>query len=264
MFNKLSNRQVRPEHNLFLRAKDDCPMIVAHRGANDEAPENTWPALCRCVELGVDVVELDIRFSRNSVPYSFHDPILNRTTNGTGAFRLRSSRYIDRLDAGTWFSEEFAGERIPKVEEIFAELGHQVSFYLDVKNGSLQQLQQLIRKHGMVNRVFVWFARARRARRFRRLAPDIPLKLNIDDPQQLYHRVLPVGATLVEVELERLSEELVDACRSAGVALMARCGAPDPEAYRQCNELGVDLINLDHPALYIRSFGNALSTPEVD
>jgi len=75
--------------------------IVVHRGANDVAPENTMASAQACIDLGADYVEIDVWRSLDGVHYIMHDPKLDRTTNGRGLIALRTSRYIDRLDAGS-------------------------------------------------------------------------------------------------------------------------------------------------------------------
>ena len=90
--------------------------IVAHRGANHLAPENTIAAAQKCVELGVDYVEIDVRTSKDGVMYLLHDKTLDRTMDGTGEIKERESSYIDSLDAGSWFSSNFSGEKVPRLE----------------------------------------------------------------------------------------------------------------------------------------------------
>ena len=104
--------------------------IVAHRGANHLAPENTFAAAQKCVELRVDYVEIDVRTSKDGVMYILHDKTLDRTTNGTGEISARSSDYIDTLDAGSWFGSEFSGEKVPRLKpflEAFPRKRHRVA-----------------------------------------------------------------------------------------------------------------------------------------
>ena len=61
-----------------------------HRGASGDAPENTLPAFRRALELGAFEVELDVQLSRDNVVVLFHDPRLDRKTDGSGAVRLLS------------------------------------------------------------------------------------------------------------------------------------------------------------------------------
>lgn len=93
------------------------PLVIAHRGASSSAPENTLAAFERALELGTDMVELDVRFSLDGHPVVIHDHTVGRTTDGSGEVAGLSLRQLRRLDAGAWFSARFAGQTIPTLQE---------------------------------------------------------------------------------------------------------------------------------------------------
>ncbi len=110
--------------------------VVAHRGASGHAPENTLAAFRRAVELGATFIETDLQFSRDLRVVAIHDDTLDRTTTGRGPVRNLTLAELRRLDAGSWFGPQFAGERIPTLEEILAFASEaDVVFYLEVKAG---------------------------------------------------------------------------------------------------------------------------------
>jgi glycerophosphoryl diester phosphodiesterase len=93
-------------------------LVIAHRGASALAPENTMASFQRALAAGADMIELDVHLSADNEVMVIHDPTLNRTTNGRGRVRDHSYRELSKLDAGTWFAEKFAGERIPLLAEV--------------------------------------------------------------------------------------------------------------------------------------------------
>ena len=93
-------------------------LVIAHRGASAVAPENTLAAFREAVRVGADLIELDVRLSRDGVVVVFHDRDLSRTTNGAGPVAARTFSDLKRLDAGGYFSSRFEGERIPALEEV--------------------------------------------------------------------------------------------------------------------------------------------------
>ena len=95
------------------------PLILAHRGASAEAPENTLVAFRRARELGADGVELDVTLTRDHVPVVIHDDTVDRTTDGHGSVSAMTVLEIKHLDAGKWKSQEFLGEAIPTLAEVF-------------------------------------------------------------------------------------------------------------------------------------------------
>lgn len=112
------------------------PQIVAHRGASAEAPENTLAAFRRAIEIGVDAVELDVHLTSDGEPVVIHDPMLDRTTDGRGLVRDQTLAAMRRLDAGRWFGERFAGERVPTLAEAL-DLLRPVRVIVEVKNGPI-------------------------------------------------------------------------------------------------------------------------------
>jgi glycerophosphoryl diester phosphodiesterase len=102
-------------------APNTQPLIIAHRGDSISAPENTMAAFMAAIKNGADYLEIDVRPTKDGVPIVIHDSTLDRTTNGTGAVKQLTYAEIQHLDAGSWFSPEFAAERVPTLEEVLNE-----------------------------------------------------------------------------------------------------------------------------------------------
>ena len=95
------------------------PVIFAHRGASGTHPENTMVAFRAAAEKGTDGIELDVQMTGDGEIVIIHDELVNRTTNGRGAIERMTAREVAALDAGSWFSPAFAGEKIPTLHEFF-------------------------------------------------------------------------------------------------------------------------------------------------
>lgn len=130
-----------------MTTEDDGPEIIAHRGYSARAPENTLAALEAAFEAGADAVEFDLHTAACGTPVLFHDPMLSRTTNGVGPVRRRTFSQLASLDAGGWFSSDFAGERIPSLEEAFLACRGRVGrVYAEVKGfRELEDLDRMVR-----------------------------------------------------------------------------------------------------------------------
>jgi glycerophosphoryl diester phosphodiesterase len=105
--------------------------VVAHRGASAESPENTMAAFGRAAELGADAIEFDVHLTADGHPVVMHDQMLDRTTTGTGPVFATIWSDLAELDAGAWYSPEFAGEHIPTLSEVLAL--EQLEFELELK-----------------------------------------------------------------------------------------------------------------------------------
>lgn len=110
------------------------PSMIAHRGTRVWAPENTLSAFKIAHQLGATWLECDLQLSRDGEIYVFHDELLERTTNGVGRLSDWDSDRLDKLDAGSWFSNDFVGERIPSFTQLllFAKVS-QMGLNLELK-----------------------------------------------------------------------------------------------------------------------------------
>lgn len=110
-----------------LRAPGEPAFVAGHRGDRADAPENTLPAFTAAFEAGLEVVETDVQLTADGYPVLLHDPTVDRTTDGSGAVADLTLAEVQSLDAGSWFSPEFAGTRIPQLGEfldLLAATGH--------------------------------------------------------------------------------------------------------------------------------------------
>jgi glycerophosphoryl diester phosphodiesterase len=105
------------------RPRTDVPRLIAHRGASAVAPENTIAAFEAAKRLGASWVEFDAMLCADGTPVVIHDETLRRTTGTDGWVAETSLADMQRLDAGRWFSEEFAGARIPTLADALEALG---------------------------------------------------------------------------------------------------------------------------------------------
>ncbi len=134
--------------------------IIGHRGASGHAPENTLAAFKKAVALGATFIETDLQLSRDARFVAIHDDTLDRTTNGQGKVHDQTLAALRRSDAGSWFASEYAGERIPTLEEILEfSKKNDIVFYLELKPsgswGGEHALIGALRESGEVARVVV-------------------------------------------------------------------------------------------------------------
>lgn len=114
--------------------KWDVPKLIAHRGAAAFAPENTLASLNKAHAQGAMWIEADVRLTRDGEAIIFHDDKLNRCTNGKGLVAKTPYSVISTLDAGSWFSRQFIGEKIPTLDQwLMAAAELRCGIILDLK-----------------------------------------------------------------------------------------------------------------------------------
>lgn len=108
--------------------------IVAHRGSSKSAPENTLSAMQSAIDELADAVELDVQMTSDGVIVLGHDATLKRVAGVNRSIGSLTYDEIKELDVGSWFSQEFAGERIPTLEEVLDLCNGKISLNIEIKN----------------------------------------------------------------------------------------------------------------------------------
>lgn len=111
----------------------NTPLVVAHRGASAHAPENTLAAIEQALHAGAMMVEVDVQLTADGHVVVFHDAILGRTTNGSGQIRNYPLGDVEKLDAGSWFANKYAGERIPTLRQAVEFLRGKAYINIEIK-----------------------------------------------------------------------------------------------------------------------------------
>ena len=136
-------------------------LVFGHRGAMADAPMNTISAFELALQQGAGGIELDVHRSFDGQAVVMHDFTVDETTNKSGAIRDLSLAELQALDAGSWFSADYEGERIPTLDEVFEFLGRRTLFDVEIKvdpeypDDIVQVVVDCICRHRMQNRVVI-------------------------------------------------------------------------------------------------------------
>jgi glycerophosphoryl diester phosphodiesterase len=148
-----------PAQKLILR---NGPLIIAHRGNSSEAPENTLPAFQSALEVKADLVELDYYHSADGALVVIHDEFLDRTTDAEdvlGKAKLLVGEQplsaLQRLDAGSWFDEKFAGTRLPMLIQALDLIQTKSVTLIERKAGDAKTLVKLLGEKNLTDKVVV-------------------------------------------------------------------------------------------------------------
>jgi glycerophosphoryl diester phosphodiesterase len=164
---------------------------IAHRGASGEAPEHTLAAYDLAIREGADYIEQDLQLTRDGVLVVLHDETLDRTARGpaancTGRVDTKTLAQIKTCDVGSWFGPEYAGLRIPTLEEVFQRYGKRINYYIETKSPETadrmeERLLALLDRYGLrkpaaVRRqVLIQSFSAASLQTVHRLDPSLPL-----------------------------------------------------------------------------------------
>lgn len=165
---------------------------IAHRGASSLAPENTLASFKKAIELGFDYIELDVRLSKDKQLVVIHDANVLRTTDGEGLIEDLTVKEIKKLDAGSWFSPAYAGERIPLLNEVLKEVSGKTGIIIEMKSpenqpGMTEILADMLNSFKSGNQIKVQSFHINEIKKFHQLAPEIPAGLLLSKHLDLFH-----------------------------------------------------------------------------
>jgi len=202
--------------------------------------------------MGAGFIETDLQLSRDARFVAIHDATVNRTTNGQGTVHDMTLAELRRLDAGSWFGSEYAGERIPTLEEIleFAKK-HDVVFYLEMKPsgswGGEHALISALRESGEIARTAVISFDPVILEGVRKIEPTVMTGLLYDGQiGNPLDKALEIGARQVGVRGDLVTPRLLKEARERDLQVV--CWTVNHPAHmRLLAEAGVDGIISDYP-----------------
>ncbi|MDR3440437.1 glycerophosphoryl diester phosphodiesterase [Telmatospirillum sp.] len=232
------------------------PRVIGHRGVAAMAPENTLAGFALAARSAVGWIELDVQLTADGVPVVFHDDRLERTTDGQG--RLVETSYVDllRLDAGRWFGESFAGQRIPSLAEVLTLLVETgLGLCLEVKADEQRGAQTAVEAIACLRHIWPATASPPLLSSFARSAvavmadqaPDWQRGLLVEELPDDWHDVTRrLGCHSLHVDQCLLNEQQAAAVKGEGLALLAYT-VNDRERAETLWGWGVDALFSDCP-----------------
>lgn len=163
------------------------PIIFAHRGASAYAPENTLAAFALALEQGADAIELDAKLSADGHAIVIHDLTVDRTTGVPGIVQNMSLAQLRALDAGSFFSPKFRGERIPLLEEVFEAFGKRTFINVELSNHEtpnddlVETVCMLVKRFNLQKRILFSSFHPRSLNKAAGLLPEVPRGLLAND-----------------------------------------------------------------------------------
>jgi glycerophosphoryl diester phosphodiesterase len=167
------------------------PLLFAHRGVSSLAPENTLSAFRKALDLGIPGIELDIHLCASGELVVTHDHNLKRVTGKDALVETLDLQSIQALDSGSWKSEEFKGEKIPTLAELFDLVGGKMYYDIEIKskekeaNGLEEKLVALIEEYGLARKVAVTSFNPLSVKRLKAICPTIPTAVIYSNSKEL-------------------------------------------------------------------------------
>ena len=204
------SRTTPPKRPVPRREPPDSPLVVGHRGASADRPENTLAAFDEAIRQGAGGIELDVQLSRDDVPVVYHDRSLRRAAGGLRRVAALDAAALARLDAGRWFDSRYRGQRIPTLAQVLDRYATSVLLLIEMKLRGPEDARLhlartvagLLRERRLERRTLLLCFDDKGLREAVRVAPRCRPVLNLDPPPRM--------TTAVRARLEGLHALAVD------------------------------------------------------
>lgn len=235
--------------------------IIAHRGNSGPSPENTRLAIEQAIDLGVDMVEVDVHISQDGIPVLIHHSRLEYTTNGQGHVTEHNLSELRLLDVGGWKAPEFAGERILTLHDVLDLVRNRISLNLDIKTERvIPATIKTIQEMRALNQVVISGCTQDCVKDIRSREPHLTVLLNLDAKLEQLALTGPValfrshclsvaeqsGAVGINIAHVFVNHPLVQQAHQKGLSVWAWT-VDDKERVRELLEMGVDSITTNWP-----------------
>jgi len=229
-------------------SRPDHPLVIAHRGASGELPENTLPAYELALAQGSDMIEIDLHTTRDGAIVITHDEELEGL-GGSGEVADATLKEIRRLDAG-------GGEAVPTLQEVLDAFGGRIPFNLELKRGSRAEypgmeaaaVEEVVGRGLLEETLFSSFFDPV-LRELREISPEARIALLVSPkfPQGAIERAQKIGAEALNPERTLVNRELVESAHGEGLAVYVFT-VDDAEEMGWLLDLGVDGLFTNHPS----------------
>ena len=258
------------DHSYF---KPDDFLVIAHRGGRSLGPENTVYTFKRAVELGADVLEMDLQTTSDGALVILHDREVERTTNGKGAVDSFTLSELKKLDAGFRWSPDDSrsyplrnkGVTIPTLTEVFTAFPD-IRINIEIKSSQVNTIQNLcrtIRDHGMSEKVMVACFDSGKLGEFRSLCPEVATSAGASEAAVFYwlqwaHLESAYSPSSQALQIPEVYGEnriatrrFLDAAHARNLRVQVWT-VNDTESMQRLIDLGVDGIMTDYPERLVK------------
>ena len=242
----------------------NLPKLIGHRGVKDLVPENTLQSINQAIQLNIKWIEVDVKISKDHIPFLLHDNSLQRTTSGKGSPLNYRYCELSKLDAGSWFDRKYKNLYPPTLKEVLnicSQKNIGVNIELKPNKGfeeeNVMAITNLIKKHKFDCYYFFssfdWFS----VIKIKKLLPKsyVGFLINSFDQKMNFikvlnkcseHNIFSCGFNITII-----SDKIIKLCKNCGILVTVYSSQNiEKNEAEKLWDLGVDSIFIDNPASY--------------
>jgi glycerophosphoryl diester phosphodiesterase len=234
----------------FQPVKPPRPLqVMVHRGEARQAPENTRPALQRCIDDYFEWAEIDLRLTKDGHYILWHDASFTDVSGKTSKISEHTLAELRQVDVGSKFAARYAGEHFLALEDCFALCKGKLNLYLDCKAVNPEQLAKEILAAGMEQQVIV-YDNLKNVQRVQAASNGkVPTMTKWRPSFGAPEWAVTNGLAAIEVDAPELTLEIAKSFSAAGIKVQIKAlGEWDqPKYWEQAMAAGADWMQTDVP-----------------
>lgn len=240
----------------FREPGNSIVMIAAHRGAHLEDPENSMAAFRKSIELGIDIIELDVRCTKDGVLVLVHDKTVDRTTNGKGNVKDLTFEEIRKLRLT--HNGQVTNELVPTLEEALHYTKGKIMIDLDIKAADcIASIMETVNKTNTADQCLFFVGEAEHARKIKERNPRFMTLLRTNSVQEATDCFKTVKSDAIHIDPSHNTVEVISGIKANGVRVWHNAlgpvdkevGAGNTAAFEKAVSTGANIIQTDYPAL---------------
>jgi glycerophosphoryl diester phosphodiesterase len=240
----------------FSTPASDRVLIAAHRGAHLDAPENSLLGFQQTIDMGIDIIELDVRCTKDGQLVVIHDKTVNRTTTGKGpvdSFTLEQIRQLRLLHKG-----KPTEEKIPTLKEALLLAKGKILVDLDIKSeGCIEKIMQEVKETQTQSTCFFFVGEADHVTMLKQRDASFRTLLRTHSEKEARDWLTKVKTEAVHIDLSHHTAEVVSFIKKSGARVWInaldevdqKAAAGNVAAFEEVLNKGANIIQTDQPAL---------------
>lgn len=237
-------------------------LIACHRAAHNNYPENSLKAAAAAIEMNADIIEIDVRITKDNVPVILHDRSLRRTTNGTDSIHTSTLAEVKKLKLRLTDNGEVTGESIPTLEEMLLYVKGKILVDLDLKTDNMDAVVEVVKKTNTVDQILFFDGDFNNLNRVKELLPNAMLMPRTHDFKEVKEafNVLGENVTIAHIDSGCNTAEVNNFITNNGARSWINSLGDNDKLVKAGkvnsihNDLvknGASIIQTDHPEIYL-------------
>ncbi|QEC42441.1 glycerophosphodiester phosphodiesterase family protein [Pseudobacter ginsenosidimutans] len=240
----------------FRNTNNSIVMIAAHRGAHLEDPENSLAAFRKSIEMGIDIIELDVRCTKDGVLICMHDKTVDRTTNGKGNVKDLTFGEIRKLKLK--HNNQLTEEIVPTLEEALSLTKGKIMVDLDIKSaGCIDAIMDMVNKTNTADQCLFFVGEAEHAKMIKAKNPAFITLLRTNSAQEVTDAFKVVKSEAIHIDDSHNNKEVIKGIKANGARVWHNAlgdvdnavKAGNTAAFERALNTGANIIQTDYPAL---------------